>query len=254
MGAFRLVLLVSAAVGVLVLVGPASGGTSSFGNVTCSGGIVAPGTYDSLTVTGFCSTSSHSRDSTIVRGNLTVARGAGLNAITESTLIVNGNVWVGQRAFLGLGCSPAAGCLVTTHDRIGSLFANEPLALIVHSNQIKGDVTSRGGGGGVNCDPGPLGGPTFSTFEDNEIGGNVSVTWMRSCWFGFIRNVVHGNVLVSHNTFADEDATEIVTNRVLGDLACFDNDPVAQVGDSGGAPNVVSGHATGECEALSVHG
>jgi hypothetical protein len=45
-----------------------------------------------------------------------------------------------------------------------------------------------------------------------------------------------------------------LTNRVLGDLACFDNDPVAQVGDSGGAPNVVSGHARGECEALAVHG
>jgi hypothetical protein len=43
---------------------------------------------------------------------------------------------------------------------------------------------------------------------------------------------------------------EIVTNTIAGNLSCFDNVPHAQVGDSGGAPNMVGGQKRGECASL----
>jgi hypothetical protein len=65
-----------------------------------------------------------------------------------------------------------------------------------------------------------------------------------------IRTNVAGDVRVIGNRFGDPDAMEIVTNTVGGNLACFNNRPAAQVGDSGGAPNVVGGQKRGECAAL----
>ena len=52
------------------------------------------------------------------------------------------------------------------------------------------------GGGGVNCDPQPalFGSPAYATYEDDAIGGNVSITGWRSCWLGFFRESVSGNV------------------------------------------------------------
>ena len=41
---------------------------------------------------------------------------------------------------------------------------------------------------------------------------------------------------------------EIVTNNIGGNLACFNNNPAAQVGDSMGQPNVVAGQKRGECK------
>ena len=50
------------------------------------------------------------------------------------------------------------------------------------------------------------------------------------------------------NRFGDPDAMEIVTNHIGGNLACFNNNPAAQVGDSMGQPNVVAGQKRGECK------
>jgi hypothetical protein len=49
------------------------------------------------------------------------------------------------------------------------------------------------------------------------------------------------------NRFGDPDAMVIVTNHIAGNLACFNNNPAAQVGDSMGLPNVVGGQKRGEC-------
>jgi hypothetical protein len=91
---------------------------------------------------------------------------------------------------------------------------------------------------------------TFSTFEDNTINGNLSVVGVRSCWLGVFRNTVNGDVLIQNNTMADPDANEVTDNVISGDLACYNNSPQAQVGDSGGGPNVVGGQKLGECATL----
>ena len=43
---------------------------------------------------------------------------------------------------------------------------------------------------------------------------------------------------------------ELVTNVILGNLACFGNAPRPQVGDSGGPPNIVFGSELGQCVGL----
>jgi len=82
---------------------------------------------------------------------------------------------------------------------------------------------------------------------------SLSVTGLRSCFFGEFRNIITGNDDVANNTFADPDATEIGNNEVFGNLACSNNAPAAQFGDSGAGPNIVFGAITGECKPLSIH-
>ena len=89
--------------------------------------------------------------------------------------------------------------------------------------------------------------PAYSDYEDNTVAGDVSITGLNSCWLGFIRNNAQSDVRISHNTMADPDANEIVTNTVAGDLACFANSPAVQFGDSAGMSNIVGGNARGQC-------
>ena len=73
---------------------------------------------------------------------------------------------------------------------------------------------------------------------------------MQSCWVAFIRNQVRGNVTIANNVMADPDGNKVVTNTIVGNLSCYGNKPPAQVGDSGGTPNTVSGSKIGECAFL----
>jgi hypothetical protein len=76
---------------------------------------------------------------------------------------------------------------------------------------------TQSGGGGVNCPTfpfGPNGPPAYSTYEDNAIGRNASVTGLRTCWLGFIRNAVARNVNFSDSRTAEPDGNEVVTNTI----------------------------------------
>lgn len=246
----QLALLAGICAGMMIATGTAGAAASTqFGNFTCHQGKVKAGTYSSLTVTGVCTLTNSGTVS--VRGDLTVADHGAFNAITLGTLHVGGDVNVGDDAVAGIGCSPAVGCPSTTSDTIaGDLEADGAWATIVHSTTIGGDVSVEGGGGSENCaSTGLFGGPYFTDFEDNSIGGNVSLDEIHSCWLGFIRDHVTGNVSIVGNRFGDPDAMEIVTNVIGGNLGCFDNVPQAHVGDSHGLPNVVGGHKRGECAA-----
>ena len=80
--------------------------------------------------------------------------------------------------------------LPSTNDRIGEdLIALGALTVLVHHSTIGEEVVQRGGGG-VNCNPRSrlFGSPAYATYEDNAIGGDVSITGWASCWLGFIRN------------------------------------------------------------------
>ena len=103
-----------------------------YGPTTCKGGKIRSGSYASLRITGVCTLGN--RAYTVVRGNLVVGNHGILNAITPRaprgvaqprTSVPGGAV--------GLGCSPAVGCDVTTHDHIqGNVIANGALAMIFH--------------------------------------------------------------------------------------------------------------------------
>ena len=250
-------LLAAAAVGLALPLLPAAASAAS-GNATCSGGSIAAGTYRSLTVTGSCSVDA---GTVTVTKNVTVAHGAALvAAFGRSDLNVGGNLTVGSHAILVLGCEPEAfPCFThphaTTNDHIGgNLTAGRALMVLAHHNTIAGNVTQSGGGGGVTCSIfpfGPNGPPAYSTYEDNAIGRNASVTGLRTCWLGFIRNTVARNVNFNNNITADPDGNEVVTNTIAWNLNCHANAPAAQVGDSGGSPNTVGRKATGQCLKLT---
>ena len=258
-------LLTAGALGLVVPLLPmaASAASAATGDAACSGGSIAAGTYQSLTVTGFCSADA---GPVTVTKNLTVASGAALlAAFGGSDVNVAGNVTVGSQAILVLGCEPEAfPCLndpdqtvgtLSTNDHVGgNLTANGALMVLAHNNTIGGNVTQSGGGGGVNCSTFPLGQdgpPAYSTYEDNTIGRNASVTGLGTCWLGFIRNAVTRNVNFNSNVTFDPDGNEVVTNSVGSNLNCSGNSPAPQVGDSAGSPNTAGGKATGQCAGLT---
>ncbi len=239
--------------------------------LTCAGGPIAAGTYESITVTGTCLIPS---GTVRVRGDVSVKQGAAFLANFpamgpgqpegDATLIVVGDLTVGRGAMVFLGCSPAIGCVNTTSDRIrGNVRADQPLGLLFHSNSIGGDISMRGGGGGVTCTPSGIfaqfGSPVYSTFEDNTIGGDVSIANYSSCWLGFIRNRSHGDVSIVNNQLADPDAIEILANNIAGDLNCRKNSfvwdsadlsPTGELWPRFQEPNTVHGERTGQCDKL----
>ncbi len=256
---------------------PAYGG----GAYTCTGGNVPAGTYRSILVTGVCYMPA---GTIVVRGNVTVAPGALLDAganpgdpasspAVTATVRIRGNVFVGQGAVLVLGCSPNLLSIcptALTFDSIGgNLIARGALANVIHGTSIGGNVSVVGGGGGAAG--GPASGACFNTtaypipapwsedaalanqvpqytdFEDSSIGGNFTIKDVQTCWLGVVRVLVGGSFRVVGDTTSDPDGMEIDNNLTGGNLACFNNDPAVQFGDSGAAPNLVSGFGIGEC-------
>jgi hypothetical protein len=234
-------------VGVLLVLGVVGSGALAAGQAksTCSGGEIAGGTYKNLTVTGNCTFA----DGAVItiNGNLTVAKGAILNdhAASTATVYVSGNVLVKQGAVLGLGDYDPE----LPHDSAivgGNIIANHPLTLYLGGITVHGNVVSNGGG-----DPG-----RNFPIKDDTIDGNLIVQGWSGLWMGVIRVTVGGNVNVSKNVAADPsqdpgaDSTEVATNTISGNLICHGNTPAAQLGDSGGATNIVGGRKLGECAQL----
>ena len=227
-----------------------AGALPHFGRVTCHHGNVKSGVYRSLRIAGACTVPTGAR--VRVMNNVLVKRHAVLDQVTQSTLNVHGNVFVRPHAIIGLGCNDEVGCSHSTNDHIGGdLIAFRAKAVVDEQEVIGGNVIITGGGGSMDCSSTALfGGPYFSTIHDSVVGGKVIFRYVHSCWFGLIRTQVGGNVRIVGNRMGDPDAMEIVTNTIGGNLACFNNVPHAQIGDSGGLPNVVGGQKRGECRHL----
>lgn len=248
----------------------ASGTTTAFASsaATCSGGPIAAGTYQSLTITGLCQIAS---GNVTVQGNLVIMPGGGLlAAFYRSNLTVDGNLLVGTNGLLILGCEPDAfPCFndpnavpfppsgtpgfQTSHLIAGDMVASGATLVLVHHNSFEGDISQTGGGGGLTCNSlFPNGPPPYTTYEDNRMGGDVTVTGLHTCWSGFFRNAVPGDVTWNSNVTLDPDGNEISANTIQGDLACFGNSPAMQFGDSGGSASTVFGDALGQCTGVLV--
>ncbi len=256
---------------------PADGG----GAYTCTGGNVAAGTYKSILITGLCYMPA---GTIVVRGNVTVAPGALLDAganpgdpasspVVTATVHIRGNVFVGKGAVLVLGCSPNLLSIcptALTFDSIGgNLIARDALANVVHGTSIGGNVSVVGGGGGAaggaasgacfNTAAYPIPAPwsddaalanevpEYTDFEDSSIGGNFTVKDVQTCWLGAVRVLVGGSIRVVGDATSDPDGMEIDDNLTGRNLVCLNNEPAVQFGDSGAAPNLVRGFGIGEC-------
>jgi hypothetical protein len=204
-----------AAACVLAASGPASAGSET----TSCNGVLAPGTYRTVVVP------------------------AGSVCLSDGPVVIRGGLFVqpGSTFVLGSEESPQSTGTIS-----GGVHAVNAASVQIHFATIDGGVDVRGGSG-------PLGGPfdiTWNAIEDNEINGEVTVQGYDGFWFGFIRNHVNGSVNLNGNTLEDPDGNEYVGNSIRGSLNCAGNSPAAQVGDSGGGTNVVTGSKTGQCTGV----
>jgi hypothetical protein len=260
------------------LIAPATGAGAAVH--TCSGTSKAPGELTGtltgdVVVSGACEVNAGIAS---ITGDLTIEPNSaliaafGLNDQTHSgtsSLSVSGDVFVGHRSVLVMGCLPTSSpCFddpdqgnptLSSHDSIGiNLISDRPLGVIVHDTAIGGSVTQQGGGGGVNCNSvgffKVIQSPVFSTYEDSTVGGDLRITGYRSCWQGVARVQVGGDLVEINNQLADPDAIEIVLNHVSGDLVCRGNSMVWDSGDIARGlfprvpqPNTVDGQRIGQC-------
>ncbi len=245
-----------------------AGAAVNLGNVTCHGGLVPSGVYQSLTIdAGAVCWTDVAPGIVEVHGLLTLMPSATFDASEPGTakLWVQNNVVVGTNAALFLGCYPGVGTSATVEpldcsaDSLnGALVGTNALAVVVHNVRMRGDFTLNGSGdlagggfGSGSCGlPALFGGPAFSTIEDSNVNGAVTVSNLKTCWFGMFRNTVRGNITVRNNSFDDEDATEIGSNSTNNTLSCSGNTPAAQIGDSAAPPNTARGPKLGECASL----
>jgi hypothetical protein len=247
----------------------------------CSGGSQAapnfvnidPGTYDSITITEFCAVSLPTTGTVRDEGKLTMNGGGLFGNSPTASLIVDGNVKLTNAFFVDIGCGAGNGCALAGDNayRIeGNLDSRGSIDLHMHGLQIEGNVSIRDGGGGAYCVPDFH----FSNIEDSSVGGNVTISGLKSCWSGLTRDHIEGNVRVENNQLADPDAIEILANVIEGNLSCNGNQlfdftatpaapPVlhnpwdsAEAGFPGlfpriAEPNTVHGHRSGQCVLAS---
>jgi len=237
---------------------PAASAWEPGGPPICSSiGEPIEGSYQNLTITGNRWVGAGAELQ--VSGNLTIPRGACLDAFTLGEVHVRGNIVVGSGAILALGCTlgsigPGEPCeSQSTDDTVGgSILAFHPLTMYLDGDTIGGSVVSVGGGPGATLSP-------YVNFpiKENNIGGNLLVSGWKGAWFGVLRNTVHHNVVLLNDVgvttspeTGEPDSTEIATNTISGSLICFGNSPAAQLGDSGGSPNTVAGLKLGQCKKV----
>jgi hypothetical protein len=214
---------VTAMFGLLAVVGALSatafaGAAGAAATTTCTGELAA-GTYQRLVVPD------------------------GAACFSEGPITVRGGLQIGAGATFVLGSEESPGSTGTIN---GGVHATDPASVQIHFATINGGIAISGGSG-------PFGGPfdiTWNAIEDNVIHGGATIVGYNGFWMGFIRNTVSGTVTLNDNVLADPDGNEYVTNTIRGSLHCSGNDPAAQVGDSEGEPNVVTGQQTGQCAAI----
>ena len=168
---------------------------------------------------------------------------ADATCFSDGPITVRAGLFVQQGATFVLGSEENPGNNGTIG---GGVHSTNAANVQLHFVTINGGIDLQGGSG-------PFGPPfdvTWNTIEDSQINGGVTESGYNGFWNGFIRNTVNGSVNLNGNVLVDPDGNEFVTNTIHGNLNCAGNDPAPQVGDSGGAPNHVTGRETGQCRGL----
>jgi hypothetical protein len=186
-----------------------------------------------------------------VNGPVTAGHGAAFGDFNSTAPItVNGPVSVDSNGALVIGSETPYGPLLSSI--AGPVRATDPSTVQIHNTAIGGPVILQGGGGAnpvldaAGLPFGPPFGYNFNDLEDNVISGPVSETGYDGIWSGVLRNVM-GPLTFSNNSEAPAiDEYDIGSNRINGPATCSGNDPAPNMGQSAGAPSIVSGPTRGD--------
>jgi hypothetical protein len=269
-----------AVIGGVLAAGPVTAaGAAVTGTVTCKGSLSSPGVLvgtinSNVVVKGLCAVPA---GPAVVAGDVTVTPGSVLVSafgLHNSSLTVNGNVYVRTGGTAVLGCNPANfPCIddpnqnnptLSSKVTIGlDLRSNGALGLVVHNFSVAGDVIQTGGGGGINCKPQGIfqafgGSPVYSTYEVGSVGGDVRISSVHSCWMGIVQLKIGNTMVMYRNRLADPDAIEILANHITGNLICRGNSMVWNSSEAGNGlfprdphPNTVLRNRKGDCVLAS---
>lgn len=208
---------------------------------TCSDGVVPPGSYPALTITGNCMINS----AVTILGSLMVASGANLDAARQGTrLTVKGNILVATGGILALGCSSGRADCAPTSSWLGAIKVDGNVVAL-NAKVLAINYVTVGGNVGLYGSTAPVSLPV----QDSVISGNLVVDGWSGTVLSVLRNKVGGSVTVSNNVGTNPSSTDVAGNTVGGNLVCSGNTPAAHIG-TGGSANNVSGLKSGQCAGL----
>jgi hypothetical protein len=254
--------------GMAMLTSAATGASAApagqhYGQYDCSSGILQPGVYSAVVVTGYCTLTEFG--TVEISSVLRVAHDATLNAQTDGTLIVDGNFSSGTNSITMIGCntkSVGPPCTTNSQDVImGDVYSDHSLEMDFHNVSVGGSYTVYAADqdypNNTLCTmTDPTGTPDFMTFEDGSVAGSFTYNGVETCWMGLFRTHVGGSVYVLNNrtdTLVPGiafDSPEIATNVINGKLECKGNSPKPTFGDSHGKPNVAKKGKFDQCKNL----
>jgi hypothetical protein len=234
----------------------------NYGQYTCSSGILEPGTYISVRVTGYCTLTDFG--TVVINGDLRVAHNATFNAVTDGTLVVYGSFYSGTESISDIGCNTVSvgpPCTTDSDDVIeGHVYSDHALEMSWHNVSVGSWYkvwANNGVADNVNCQKtDPTGTPDYFTFEDGSVNGDFTYQGLDTCWLGLFRTHIHGNLFVYDNHTNTTvpgiafDSPEIATNFITGAMYCTGNYPNPTFGDSHGKPNVAQHGLFGQCKHL----
>lgn len=238
----------------------ASADATAAPSYTCTGdGASVPGgTYSSLTIKGNCNVDD---GDVHVVNNVTLKPNAALWQIwVGSDLTVGGSVSAGKNTTLVLGCGYGFFCynvegVATANIQHDIVTAGANTVQVVFSH-IGGSVTQTGGGGGnnantceeVNADVSLSVTEPESTYYEDTIGGDVTITGVHTCFLEIYGSSIGQSVTYTGNKTYFSNGNEIEANHIARNLACVGNvPPPVDFGDT----NFVAGLATGQCKNMA---
>lgn len=236
-----------------------------YGQYTCSSGMLEPGVYTSVLVTGLCNLADFG--TVVINGDLRVAHGQKFNAVTDGTLIVYGSFYSGTNSITDIGCNTVSvgpPCTTDSDDVImGDVSSDHPLEMSFHNVSVGGDyevyAADQDYPDNTGCTHTDLTEtPDYMTFEDGSVAGNFTYDGVYTCWMGLFRTHVGGSVYVLNNR---TNATvpgiaftspAIATNWIDGKLICKGNFPPPTLGSTHGhgKPNIAKQGKFDQCKHL----
>jgi hypothetical protein len=182
-------------------------------NVLCSG-LLAPGTYDNVTVPPNGSCVINQVSTVVTMANLSVGSGASL-VVEDVTLSIHGNM-----TLTGASMVIIQSTILTVNGNVTATNVDE---FLLTPGESEGRCPGCGG----------------------TIGGNINVQEnSRAEIFG---NTVSGNVSAIGNNTGVNGGIAIVGNTISGNLICLNNTPEPI---DFGSTNTVSGNKRGQCVGL----
>jgi hypothetical protein len=243
--------------GMAMLTIPASAASAApsqyFGQYVCSSGVLEPGAYSSIVVTGLCNLTAFG--TVVDLGVFRVAHEGTFLGMTGGQLVVDGKFSTGTNSVTQLGGPGSDDVLM------GDVYSDHSLEMDFQDVRVLGDYTVYSADqdypDNTSCSmTDPNGYPDIMSFGNGSVRGNFVYDGVLTCRMNLSRSRIGGNASVLanktnvHTPGLGSKSLVVEGNYIGGKLVCNNNVPSPSLGVTGGKPNHAAMGKFGQCAHL----